>query len=132
MAVHHGNDGIVKIATASVAEVQNWNYEEKDISIVEKTSMGDTAASYLPSGCKAGSGSVECVLDEADATGQKAMTPGATVALKLYPEGSGAGSAEYSGSVVIESVAISGPKDGLNTASFKFLGVLTRATVSGT
>lgn len=130
MGVHHGNDGIVKIDANSVAEVQSWNYEEKDVSIVEKTSMGDTEASYLPSGCKAGSGTVECLLDEADANGQRMMTPGASVGLKLYPEGDTAGDAEYSGTAVIDSVAISGPKDGLNTISLKFMGVLTRTLVS--
>jgi hypothetical protein len=129
MSAKHGNDGIVKIGANSVAEVQNWNYEEKDVSIVEKTSMGDTEASYLPSGCKSGSGSIECYLDEADADGQRALTPGASVAVGLYPEGDTAGDAQYTGTVIIDTVSIAGPKDGVNTASFKFMGVLTRATV---
>jgi hypothetical protein len=129
MAAKHGNEGIVKIGANSVAEVQTWSYEEKDVAIVEKTSMGDTEASFLPSGCKSGSGSIECLLDEADTNGQQALTAGASVAVGLYPEGDLSGDAQYSGTVVVDTVSISGPKDGLNTASFKFMGVLTRSTI---
>ena len=129
MAVHHGNDGIVKVGANAVAEIQSWSYEEKDVAVVEKTSMGDTAASYLPSGTKGGSGSVECLIDEADANGQNSLTAGASVTLALYPEGDQSGDVEYTGTAIIETVARSGEKAGINTVSFNFMGALTRGTV---
>ena len=129
MSVAHGNSGIVKSGANAVAEVQNWNYEESDVAVVELTSMGDTAASYLASGCKRGSGSVECYLDEADTNGQLTLAPGSSVTVALYPEGETSGDAEYSGTVIVETVGRSGPKDGPNTISFSFQGVLTRGTV---
>lgn len=129
MAVAHGNSGIVKSGANNVVEVQNWSYEESDVAVVELTSMGDSEASYLGSGCKRGSGSVECYLDEADATGQLTLTPGASVAVALYPEGDASTKAEYAGTVIVESVARSGPKDGPNAITFSFQGVLTRGTV---
>ena len=95
--IAHGNDGIVKIGSNAVAEVQNWSYDEEDIAVVEKSSMGDTEAVPYASGCKRGAGAIECLWDNGDTTGQDVLLPGASVALKLYPEGDTSGDTEYSG-----------------------------------
>ena len=129
MSAKHGNSGIVKISTNSVAEVQKWDYEDRDVSVQEKTSMGDTEAAYLASGCKGGGGTVECLLDATDANGQAAMTPGSTVTLKLYPAGDTSGDKEFSGSAIIETRRIEVAKDGLNKITFGYRGVLTEGTV---
>lgn len=129
MTVAHGNSGIVKSGANSVAEVQSWSYEESDVAVVELTSMGDAAASYLASGCKRGSGSIECYLDEADTDGQLTLTPGASVTVALYPEGDASGKTEYTGTVIVETVSRSGPKDGPNAVTFSYQGALTRGTV---
>lgn len=131
MAVHHGNDGVVKISTNDVGEVQEWTYDEEDVAPAELTSMGDTTATPIASGCKRGKGTVSCILDEADTTGQNAFFGiGDTVALKLYGEGDAVADMEYSGSVVVRTVGRVSNKAELNKITFGFDGVLTRAAVS--
>jgi len=129
MAVYHGNNGVVKIGSDVVAEVQNWEYNEADVALLELTSMGDTAATYQNSGCVSGEGSVECVLDEDD-TAQTAVAAGATASLKLYAEGTAVDDFEYSGTVAVESLSRGTSKDGWPTFKFTFKGKLTRAAVS--
>ena len=129
MAAHHGNEGKVKVGANSVAEVQDWSYDEEPTDVQPKLSMGDTEETYIASGAKRGSGNVTCLWDETDTTGQGAMTPGATVALGLYPEGDVSGDTELTGNVVIGQVSKKGAKDGLVEATFAFQGVLTEGTV---
>lgn len=130
MALAHGNEGIVKVATATVAEVQNFSYDEEDVSIAQKSSMGDSAEVSYPSGCKRGSGSIECLLDDADTTGQDLLVPGASVALKLYTEGATAGDLEWAGTVVIATRSMKVDKNGDEVISFTFQGVLTKGVVA--
>ena len=130
MALAHGNDGIVKVADADILEVQNFSYDEEDIAVVEKASMGDTAAVPYPSGCKRGGGSIECLWDDADTTGQDLIIPGASLAVKLQPEGDEATDVEYTGTVVVLTRNIKVDRTGLNLISFTFQGVLTKGAVS--
>lgn len=130
MAYHHGNEGIVKVASNTIAEVQEWTYNEADVAVLEKTSMGDTEAGYKAAGCKRGGGSINCLLDETDTNGQNAMTAGASVTLNLYPEGAGTGAIYWSGTAIIESVEIIGNKAGFEERNFTFKGVLTSGTVA--
>ena len=129
MSLAHGNDGIAKVGSDTILEVQSWNYDEEDIAIAEKASMGDTAAVPYPSGCKRGSGQIECLWDDNDTNGQDALTPGASVTLKLYPEGDQSTDIEYSGTVVVTSKGIKVDKTTLNAVSFAFQGVLTKGAV---
>lgn len=129
MAAHHGNEGTVKVASNAVAEVTGWTYDENDIDVAQVATMGDTATSYLASGIKDGGGSIECLWDETDSTGQGALTPGSTVTLNLYPEGATTGDTYYTGSVVVDNVSRKGGVTGLVTISFTFKGPLTEGTV---
>ena len=92
--------------------------------------MGDTAEVPYPSGCKRGGGSIECLWDDGDATGQDLIIPGASLAVKLQPEGDVAADIEYTGTVVVVNRNIKVDKTGLNTISFTFQGVLTKGAVS--
>lgn len=130
MAVQHGNDGIVKIGANSVAEVQKWAYEEEDVALAPITSMGDTEETYLPSGCKRGSGSIECLFDDADATGQDLLVLDSEVAIKLYPANAEVGDVEYAGNIYIEKNSIEVGKEDPNAVKFEFKGALTKGTVS--
>jgi len=130
MSYHHGNEGVVKVGANSIAEVQEWAYEESDAAVLEKTSMGDSAAEYIAAGCKRGGGSVNCLLDETDTDGQNALTAGASVTLNLYPSGADTGNTYWSGTVIIETVSMSGGKAGFEERTFTFRGVLTSGTVS--
>jgi len=130
MPVQHGNDGIVKITTNSVAEVQKWSYEEEDVALAPITSMGDTEESYLPSGCKRGSGSIECLFDDADANGQDLLVLDSSIAIKLYPANIEVGDVEYNGNVYVEKRSVEVSKADPNVIKFDFKGALTKGTVS--
>ena len=131
MSKYHGNSGVIEIGTSNaLAEDQSWNYDEEDVNIVDASAMGDAAEVPVASGCKRGSGAIECYWDDADADGQDALAVGDTVTATLYPGGNDAGKTNYSGPVVVSKRGIKGGKEGMNTISFEFKGVLTEGTVS--
>lgn len=127
MATFHGKDGAVKIGAAAVASVQSWTYSE-DVELVDKSSMGDSAKTYL-SGMTDGGGSVECLFDPDDATGQGAFVVDQSITLNVFPEGDSASNVKFSGDVRISSVEYSGNKDGIATTTFTFKGPLVKGTV---
>jgi lipopolysaccharide biosynthesis protein len=132
MATHWGNEGVVKIGAATVAEVTAFNFKES-VSPVDDTSMGDSYKTHIAgSGIKQWSGSLTAHWDETDATGQVALTVGASVTLNLYPEGATTGDIFWSGLVSITDRSQDQKMDGSTiTAEFEFMGngVLTRGTV---
>ena len=127
MATTVGNDGVVQIGTSNVAEVTAWSYDEV-VDELEDTAMGDTGKTFK-GGLKDGTGQITCWWDGTDTNGQNAMTTGASVTLSLMPEGSTTGNIEYSGSVTITGLSISGDKNGIVTAVFSYHGMLTKGTV---
>ena len=129
MAVYHGNNGVVKISSDTMAEVQEWSYKEADANPVRRGAMGDTSETTVASGMKRGSGSVVCRLDEDD-TAQVAVGAGDTVSLSLYGEGTDTGDFGYTGSVVVIEVDRSVKYTDDPAFSFTFENVLTRAAVA--
>jgi len=129
MANHKGSEGLVKIGTATVAEVKDWSLSET-ADTIEDTTMGDVARTRKPSLTSA-SGTISCFWDETDANGQIAMQAGSEVALKLYPEGSASGDYFASVSAIITTQDASAAMDGMVEASFSFEsnGAVTWATV---
>ena len=130
MATFHGKDGVVKIGANAVASVQSWSYSE-DVELVDKSSMGDSAKSYL-SGMTDGGGSIECLFDPDDSNGQGAFVVDTSIALNLYPEGDTppAGQVSFTGNVNVSAIEYTGNKDGAPSATFTFKGQLTKGTVS--
>jgi hypothetical protein len=127
---YHGNTGAVKLTTNAVAAVEEFSYTEEDPAVVERAPMGSTAVTPVASGAAKGSGSITCVFDHDDATGQEALGTGDTVTLNLYPGGDTAGREKFSGSAVVTGLEISASKSDDVKATFNFAGVLTRSTVS--
>ena len=127
---HHGSDGIVKVGANTVAEVQGWTYDETDVSLTSYASMGASSVTYKSAGIIEGSGTIECIWDETDATGQGGLAVGTEVTLHLMPEGDTTGDTEYTGTVVIDSRGLAGSTTAMNTQKFTFKGTLTEATVS--
>jgi len=127
MATFHGKDGAVYIGANAVAKVRNWSYDET-AETADDTGMGDTEKAYK-AGIKDGSGSVTCLWDPADTTGQNAITTGSTVTLNLYPEGNSAGNVELAGSVIVTGRSPSGDLGAVAEISFNFQGVLTEGTI---
>ncbi len=128
MATTHGNTGVVKLTTNTVAEVTAWSYSIS-VGLTPDTAMGDSAETYVSDGIGVGSGSVTCHWDSTDTNGQEAMTVGASVTLNLYPEGADSGDDYYGGSAQIESIERSGDLGSIVSATFAYKGVLTQAQV---
>ncbi len=133
MAVKHGNEGVVEVASNAVTEVQSWTYDQEDVAPAEITSMGDTEATPLMSGCIRGKGTISVLLDEADSTGQVALDTAVGsdtgVVLHLYGEGK-TGSYEYTGTAKITKDGRNVDKSKPNEMTFEFVGVLTRTAIS--
>ena len=129
MATHKGSEGLVKVGSATIAEVKSYSLEET-ADTIETTKMGDAARTYLPS-LTTFSGSVDCFWDETDTAGQVALTPGASVTLVFYPEGATSGDTYYSGTALVTGKTITGSFDGMVEASISVqgTGVITTATV---
>jgi hypothetical protein len=129
MATHKGSEGIVKIGTNTVAEVTGFSFDET-ADTIEDTELSDSARTYV-SDLTSFSGSIDCMWDETDTTGQGAMTAGASVTLNLYPEGATTGDTYYSGTALITSISRANAIGAMVTASFSFqgTGALTSSTV---
>ena len=127
MATHHGNSGVVYSGASAVAEVTDFDYTEV-IGKAKDSAKGATNDSYK-SGRKDGSGKVACWWDPSSA-GQATLRVGQTVVLHLYPEGKTPGYTDLTGSVLIDSMTITSPKDeSICEATINFTGVLTEGDV---
>lgn len=129
MATTKGSEGLVKVGSATIAEVKSYSLEES-ADTIETTKMGDAARTYLPS-LTTFSGSVDCFWDETDTAGQIALAVGASVTLVFYPEGATSGDTYYSGTALVTGKTITGSFDGMVEASITIqgTGVITTATV---
>lgn len=132
MGTHSGNEGVVKVGNATVAEVTAFEVTEKANPVVD-TALGDSWQTHIAgSGIKEWSGSLTCHWDESDATGQGALRAGASVTLNLYPEGATSGDVYYTGlaSIIEMGVAVSMDSTISVTFSFQGNGALTQSTVA--
>lgn len=129
MATHKGSEGTVKVGANAVAEIRSYSLEES-ADVIEDTSMGDSARTYLSSLTQF-SGSLDVFWDETDTSGQGALTVGASVTLNVYPEGDASGDTYYSGTALVTGVSRSASFDGMveATISVQGTGALTAATV---
>ena len=129
MANHAGKEGLVKVGSATVAEVRSWTLNTS-AETIEDTAMGDTARTYL-AGLTSADASVDVFWDEADSAGQTALAPGSSVTLVLYPEGATTGDTYYTGTALVTSKSITGSFDGMVEASISatYTGAVTTSTV---
>lgn len=129
MATRHGKEGKVKLASNAVTEVRRISITEQ-VETADATAMGDTWKSHH-SGIPEWSGSVECWLDPADATGQATLNAGDSVTIGAYIQGDDSGREYHSGTATITRVNRDGSMDGTGVLSFEFQGngTLTKATV---
>ena len=129
MATHVGTSGTVKVGSDAIAEVTGFTLNETS-DTVEDTSLTDTAKTYLTLR-KDATATVECHWDETDSTGQEALDVGASVTLNLYPEGSDASDAYYSGTALVTGADVAVSMDGVisRTINVQFTGGVTHSTV---
>jgi len=129
MANITGNDGDVTISAAVVAEVLSFSLTE-GVNVIDDTVIGDAADTHLV-GTTNWSGSLSCFWDDSDATGQEAMTIGASVEVHLRPEGAGTGNIDFNGTASITSIERAVANNAIVTANFSFqgTGALTRTVL---
>ena len=129
MATHTGVSGLVKVGTATVAEVRSFTLDTT-AELLEDTALTDTSKTFQV-GKKGATASIECFWDETDTNGQIAIAEGSQVTLALYPEGADSGDYYFSGTWLITANSTSTPTDGMIEATFSatLTGALTRGTV---
>jgi len=129
MATHTGVSGLVKVGTATVAEVRSFTLDTT-AELLEDTALTDTSKTFQV-GKKGATASIECFWDETDANGQIAIAEGSQVTMTLYPEGADAGDYYFGGTWLVTSNSVSTPTDGMIEATFSatLTGALTRGTV---
>ena len=129
MANHTGSSGLVKVGTATVAEVRSFTLSTT-AELLEDTNLTDTAKTYQV-GKKGATCSIECFWDETDSSGQIAIAEGSQVTMTLYPEAATSGDYYFGGTWLITGNSVSTPTDGIIEATFDatLTGALTRDTV---
>ena len=129
MATTKGSEGTVKSGANAIAEIRSYTITET-ADTLEDTTMGDTSRTYLAS-LKTFTGSIDCFWDETDTNGQLTLSPGSSVTINIYPEGSTSGDTYYTGSVIVTEKSVTASYDGMVEASFSFqgTGALSETTV---
>ena len=127
MANHKGSEGTVHVGTDAISEIKSYNINET-MNVIEDTNIGDSAKTFQV-GSTEWDGSVDCYFDELD-TAQIALTSGASVTIKFYPEGTTTGDKYYTGTALVTGITRSASVDGMVDASYslKGTGALTLAT----
>ncbi|MCP3896274.1 phage tail tube protein [Moraxella sp.] len=130
MANHKGSEGVVKVGTATIAELKSYSIEES-AETIETTALSDAAKTFT-AGTTSWSGSCDCYWDETDTTGQGALTAGAEVTMNFYPEGASTDDKYYTGTAIVDSLTVEAGQDDMVAASFSFTGngALSFSTVS--
>jgi len=124
MTQFHGSDGVVKVGANVIAEVKSvdWNEAAETYQTNEPTINDPAPATTHKPGATSWDGSITCLWDDTDTTGQEAMSIGAEVAISFLPEGSATGQSLSSGNIIIISLGRSLAVDGMVQRTFGFKG----------
>lgn len=132
MANHTGSEGTVKVGANTIAEIRSYSVEETS-DTVEDTTMGDSYRTHKAT-LKSWTGSVDVFWDEADTTGQGALTVGSQVTMNFYPEGASAGVSEkyLTGDAIVTGKTVTASYDGMVESSITVQGTgsLTTSTLA--
>ena len=128
MATHLGKEGTVQVGSNEIAEIRSFSVDES-IDVVEDTSMGDSAKTYLAS-IKDFSGTIDVLFDETDTNGQTALSVGSSVTVNFAPEGTTSGDVKLTGTAIVTGKSVSSSFDGLveSTITIQGTGGLTTGT----
>jgi len=129
MATHVGTSGVVKVGSATVAEVTGFTLNETQ-DTVEDTSLTDSKKSYIALRGDA-TATIEAHWDETDTNGQEALDVGSSATIELYPEGADSGDAYYTGTGIVTGADVAVTMDGIisRTLNIQFSGGVTHTTV---
>jgi len=127
-----GETGVVKYDVAgtptAVAEIRSWTIDQEQAT-VEKTKMGDTTRSYLPSLAQF-SGTMDVFFRDNDAAANALFSGigSGEATIEIYPSGETTG-VKLSGEIIVTGQSISSNFDGMveSSISFQGSGALTKA-----
>ena len=130
MAKVSGNNGSITVAGNVVAEVVDFSWD-KNVEIIDSSAIGDDDDVHIV-GTGSWSGSITCHQDEADTTGQEAMTAGTSLAVAWYPRGNSSGNKSYAGTMTIATEGQSVARNSTLARTFSVTGngALVTATVA--
>lgn len=121
MSTYNGKLGTVEVGAVAVGEVTDFSYTDSAV-VTPDPALGDDWQTNK-SGTKSWGGSVNANFDHGDTLGQGALAIGSEVTLNLYPQDSAAGGRKRSGSVIINSIAVTNSgNDGIVSVAFAFTG----------
>lgn len=113
----HGKNGVVKLGatggSAKVLQLKGWSLDEK-VDTVDSTVAEATAKTHVV-GLPEWSASIDVLLDRTDATGQEALTIGASVVPNFYAETPNSGVQYRTGTATVESIGEALTIDGIVT-----------------
>lgn len=120
MARFVGKDGVVSVDGGPVAEVQSFDVSDER-AIARAPSMGAGFVGH-GIGAPAYTGTIRCMFDPDDATGQAALRGVGSLALTLQPQGVGTGLPQVVfSSVFVSSVAETTSSEEFATIEFSFV-----------
>lgn len=120
MANHTGSEGVVKISSATIAEMRSFDINEQ-ADTVEDTVIGDVWKTRQLTQ-RSWDASMEVFWDETDTSGQGAVKIGDTPTLIFGPEGAATGDTIFTGAAIVTGVAIKTTHNGIIEASIKVEG----------
>jgi hypothetical protein len=120
MANHTGSEGAIKIGANTVAEVRSFGINIS-ADTTEDTIIGDTAKTFKLTQYE-WDADIDVFWDEADTTGQGAMTIGSTVSITLGPEGVATTDMGFAGSAIVTSIGHKVTHNGMVETSIKVKG----------
>jgi len=117
MSIYRGSEGLVKIGTKTIAEVNNWTIEQS-VDTTDASVMGDHWQRHVAL-LKSWTGSATAFWDEDDTQGQGALLLGKAFTLRFYPSSN---SRYFTGTVLVTGLSLSAGMTDLVEASFSFQG----------
>jgi len=118
MAVESGTLGTVEVGAAAVSAVTAWTLEQRVEKIAASSSGSGLSLDLV--GRYSADGSIDCLLDDDDATGQVLLIPGATVALTLLYTGPGTGNPSRVFNAIVNTVSETMGTDAANARTFTY------------
>lgn len=130
MTTHTGHNATIFFGATEVGELDGWSITENALT-AQKRAMKQNWDDNQPTGAKNWSGSMTVYLNEAD-VGQTALSAGAVGEGKFYTKDEQAGSVEYSGQIVVQTINRAPAKEGMVMATITFIGsgALTPAVIT--
>ncbi len=120
MAKVVGRGGVVLITAAAVASIESFNIDEA-MEPIDNTDLGEQSK-VIAAGDLSWSGSITCKWDDADTSGQGAMTIGTSVAVHFEMAGNSSPNDDRTGTALITGRSASVTRGSMVMETFTLQG----------